>query len=88
MFCNIRPLGYINLIQLSKYTYFKVQFISYFQPTDTTAPMSRGIDFSTSTPIKLENETVSNTFPHRQLRQAHQTRFQKYYLEHRTSSPH
>ncbi|XP_022900682.1 nucleolar protein 4 isoform X2 [Onthophagus taurus] len=31
--------------------------------TDTTAPISRGLDFSGSTPIKIEAESVSSVFP-------------------------
>lgn len=32
-----------------------------FQPTDTTAPISRSLDFSSSTPVKIE--TDAGVFP-------------------------
>ncbi|XP_008196033.1 nucleolar protein 4 isoform X1 [Tribolium castaneum] len=33
------------------------------QPTDTTAPINRGIDFSNNTPVKIEVDSVSTAFP-------------------------
>ncbi|CAH0551520.1 unnamed protein product [Brassicogethes aeneus] len=33
------------------------------QPTDTTAPINRGLDFSNSTPVKMETDGVNNVFP-------------------------
>ncbi|KAJ3648076.1 hypothetical protein Zmor_019912 [Zophobas morio] len=33
------------------------------QPTDTTAPINRGIDFSNNTPVKIEVDSVSAAFP-------------------------
>ncbi|KAJ8979823.1 hypothetical protein NQ317_002088 [Molorchus minor] len=33
------------------------------QPTDSTAAISRGLDFSNNTPIKLENDAISSAFP-------------------------
>lgn len=33
-----------------------------FQSTDTTAPINRGLDFSNSTTIKMETDTVHTGF--------------------------
>ncbi|XP_023311290.1 nucleolar protein 4-like isoform X3 [Anoplophora glabripennis] len=33
------------------------------QPTDTTAAINRGLDFSSSTPVKLESDAVPSPFP-------------------------
>ncbi|RZB40640.1 hypothetical protein BDFB_004036 [Asbolus verrucosus] len=33
------------------------------QPTDTTAPINRGLDFSNNTPVKIEVDAVSTAFP-------------------------
>lgn len=35
----------------------------FFQPTDTTAPLNRGIDFTGNATIKMETETVPGPFP-------------------------